>query len=336
MQMLRKIYSANVKTILEEAKTGILARWTEENPWVKPYAVYRRLKEFYGERSWKDWEAYRDPGMNDIEKLWDDPALKEEHIFWVWLQKALDKQFSRSAKAIRDMGILLEGDLPILMNEDSCDVWTDRNIFRLDLSAGAPPDMYSPQGQNWGFPIYNWEAQAKNKYQWWKERLKAAEKYYGAYRIDHVLGFFRIWASSREDNTSALGRFIPFIPVTQKDLEDLEFNKERIRWLSCPHIPTAEIWDGIRDNWEGHTSSSETAAEAARVFDCALDRIGKEELWLFKKSIKGEKSICALGLHPAAEKVLMDAWHNRFFYEYEKGNFFPVWYYRDSRAYASL
>ena len=342
MELLRKIYSGNKKAILDDAESGTLAKWIEENPWVIPYAVFRRLKESNGEKSWKDWSGYgevhgQSPAREkDIAKLWDDPALKGEHIFWAWLQKALDRQFSRAARAVRDMGILLEGDLPILMNEDSCDVWANGAIFCADLSAGAPPDMYSPEGQNWGFPIYNWEAQAKNGYAWWKGRLKTAEKFYDAYRIDHVLGFFRIWASSRRDSSSALGRYIPFVPVTRIDLEKLGFTRERVRWLSKPHIPTGEIWDSLQENWGHITSGGEVSAEAERIFALALERIGNEELWLFRDTIKGEKDICALDLRQASKKVLCKAWHNRLFYEYEEDTFFPVWYYRDSRAYASL
>jgi 4-alpha-glucanotransferase len=336
MELLRKIYSSNKIAILEDAVSGSLAKWIMENSWAVSYSVFRRLKEANGEKSWKDWNEYRDINEKDIIMLWDDPALKEEHVFWAWLQKALDRQFSHAVQAVRDLGIMLEGDIPILMNEDSCDVWTHGGIFHSGLSAGAPPDMYSPEGQNWGFPIYNWEAQAKDNYSWWKERLKAAQKFYDAYRIDHVLGFFRIWASSRKDNSSALGRFIPFVPITRKDLEKLEFSKEKIRWFSRPHVPTGEIWEGLQNTWEHDSPGGEISAEAEHIFNLALDRIGNEELWLFKENIKGEKDICALDLRDVSKKILIKAWQNRLFYEYDEDEFFPVWYYRDSRAYASL
>jgi 4-alpha-glucanotransferase len=97
-----------------------------------------------------------------------------------------------------------------------------------------------------------------------------------------------------------------------------------------------EIWDGIRKNWGGPALEGEIAAEAVLAFERALDRIDNEELWLFKKNITGEKSIASLGLGSAAEQTLIHAWHNRLFYEYEEGKFFPVWYYHDSRAWASL
>jgi 4-alpha-glucanotransferase len=230
------------------------------------------------------------------------------------------------------------GDLPILMNEDSCDVWAHREYFNLDLSAGAPPDMYSPEGQRWGFPTYNWQVQAKDEYSFWRNRLKTAEKYYRAYRIDHVLGFFRIWASPRADNTSLLGRFIPYIPVNLQDLGELGFDEGRIRWVSQPHVPTAEVWDAlreVRDGWD-NLDTDGAAREAQRIFSAVLDRIGGEELWLFKPSIRGEQDIAALKLHPAAERYLLKAWQNRLFFEYEPGSFFPTWYYRNTRAYETL
>jgi 4-alpha-glucanotransferase len=336
MGLLREIYTANKTEIANRAAGGSLAAWIGQNPWVKEYAVYRRLKQANGEKSWKEWPEHKDLTAGDIEAIWEDPQYREEHLFWAWLQEALDIQFSAAAKAVADAGIVLEGDLPILMNDDSCDVWAHPEIFIQELSAGAPPDMYSPEGQNWGFPLYNWEAQEKDNYAWWRQRLAVAGKYYQAYRIDHVLGFFRIWSSSRTDYSSALGRFIPYIPVTSSDLKKLGFDKTRIRWASQPHIPTGELWDALRSNWGDLFNETDISSAANKIFSKALDRVGKEELWLFKRKIKGEKDIDSLGLHPAIRTYLFQAWHNRIFLEYEKGKFFPVWYYRNSRAYNTL
>ncbi|MDR1970601.1 MAG: 4-alpha-glucanotransferase [Treponema sp.] len=338
MEILREIYDVHKGDIAKKAAAGGLAQWIGKNPWVKEYAVYRRFKELNGERSWKQWDNHRQVTAATIETLWQDEKLRGGHLFWAWLQEALDTQFRRAARAVADLGLILMGDIPILMNDDSVDVWAHPEYFHLDLSAGAPPDMYSPGGQNWGFPVYNWQALAGDNYEWWQNRLAAAGKHYGAYRIDHVLGFFRIWASSIRDlsGSSMMGRFIPYAPVTQKDLKDLGFDKGRVRWVSRPHVPTGEVWEYIRNNWGGDHSEDDVAAEAGRVFSAALDRIGDEELWLFKDTIGGEKDIDALGLHPAARDYLIEAWHNRIFLEYEKGHFSPLWFYRDSRAYASL
>ncbi|MDR0585526.1 MAG: 4-alpha-glucanotransferase [Treponema sp.] len=337
MEILRGIYSTNKAEIAKRASGGgKLSAWIEKNPWIKEYAVYRRLKEANGEKSWREWPEHRLASAADIEALWKDEKLREEHLFWAWLQEALDTQFARAAGAVAEAGIVLEGDLPILMNEDSCDVWAHPELFNQELSAGAPPDMYSPEGQNWGFPIYDWKAQAGDNYAWWRKRIAAAAKYYQAYRIDHVLGFFRIWASSRSDYSSALGRFVPYVPITTGDLQKLGFDKSRIHWASYPHIPTGELWDALRSNWGDLFNEAEIAAAANKIFAKALDRINDEELWLFKKKIKGEKDIDALGLHPAIRCYLFKAWHNRIFLEYQKGKFFPVWYFRDSRAYNTL
>ena len=332
MDLLKKIFRDNAK---ELTVSPALKAWIGVNPWVKPYAVFRHLKEVNAEKSWREWGA-KEADASGIDARWNDPSLRGEHLFWAWLQQALDTQFSAAAASLAGMGIRLLGDLPILMNEDSCDVWSQPENFNLDLSAGAPPDMYSPEGQNWGFPTYNWEAQSKDGFAWWKSRLKAAEKYYQAYRIDHVLGFFRIWASRSRDNSALLGRYIPFIPVNQTDLEDLNFDRGRIRWICEPHIPTGEIWDALKAGWGETFNEAELSEAANRVFQLALNRIGQEELWLFKKNIQGEKDITALDIHPAARAFLLKAWGNRIFFEHKSGEYYPVWYYTQSRAYVSL
>jgi 4-alpha-glucanotransferase len=337
MDLLREIYAANESEIVQKSLTGgSLGAWIERNPWVQQYAVYRRLKEANGEKSWKEWPEHRVVTGEDIAALWQDTQYRKEHLFWAWLQEALDQQFTRASKAVAEAGIVLEGDLPILMNDDSCDVWAHPQIFDQNYSAGAPPDMYSPEGQNWGFPLYNWEEQEKDNFTWWRQRLAVAGKYYQAYRIDHVLGFFRIWSSSLYDYSSALGRYIPYVPVTNSDLRKLGFDKGRIRWVSQPHIPTNEMLDAFKANRGSFADDNDITLALNKIIFKALDRVGDEELWLFKKKIKGEKDIDALKLHPAIRPYLFKAWHNRIFLEYERGKFFPVWYCRDSRAYNSL
>jgi 4-alpha-glucanotransferase len=330
MTLLREIYTANESEI--EKKAGLKA-WIKDNPWIKPFAVYRRLKEVHKEKSWKEWEDHRDVTPEDIEALWENPKFRGDHLFWAWLQEALDTQFSAAAKAVAELGIVLEGDLPILMNDDSCDAWAHKEIFDQELSAGAPPDMYSPEGQNWGFPLHNWAEQEKDNFAWWRQRLAVAGKYYQAYRIDHVLGFFRIWASSHRDYSAALGRYIPYTPITNSDLKKLGFDKGRVRWISLPHIPTSELLNAMRAN---QINEADIPAATKKIFSKALDQVGSEELWVFKKKIKGEKDIDALGLHPSARSYLFSAWRNRLFLEYAKGKFSPTWNYRDSRGYNSL
>ncbi|MDR2900137.1 MAG: 4-alpha-glucanotransferase [Treponema sp.] len=333
MELLREMYGAHKKEILQRGKAGgDLSKWIDENPWVKAYAVFRQLKEVNNEKSWKEWEQYQNISIEEIENLWANADLQEEHFFWVWLQEALSVQFGKAAAELNEAGILLEGDLPILMNEDSADVWAYPQFFKQDLSAGAPPDMYSPDGQNWGFPIYDWAAQKNDGYSWWKKRLSAAEKYYSAYRIDHVLGFFRIWANRKEDYSAKLGRYVPSLPYTKEDFEKLGADDSRIRWFSKPHISTAEIDDALSGIQDEHVRNKDRKILSHEL----LERIDNEELWLFKPIVTGEKYLWSLDLTNEAASFLVKAWHNRMFLEYEKDHFSLTWEYLSTKAYQSL
>jgi 4-alpha-glucanotransferase len=327
LELFRRIWAdASGKTgptgraFLEE-----LDAWIKANPWSKSYAAFVTLKHANGERPWWDWPKFRDPTAADIDALWGDGVYAKELRFWAWLQMRAEQQFSSAAEYLAQKGIALMGDLPILMNADSADVWARRSCFRLELSAGAPPDMYSGQGQNWGFPIYNWEVLEREGYGFWMERLSEADKFYSCYRIDHVLGFFRIWALSERESTGILGRFVPDVPVSRAELEALGFSAGRIRWLSRPHVP---IWRLIQ-------AAGESAAKGAA--SAALERIGEEALFLFNESIKGEKDIESLpSISPAARDCLLSAWRDRAFFEYEPGSFVASWSYRSTTCWPSL
>lgn len=330
LALLREVYQKNKKNIIEKAQPGKeLHTWIQHNPWIKEYAVYCRLKDVHQGAHWKEWNQFRDVDTKTVTDLWDNPQFMEDHIFWVWVQQALDHQFSSAAKAIMQMGIHLKGDIPILMNEDSADVWAHKEFFNHHLSAGAPPEPLNALGQNWQFPTYNWEALEESGYSWWIERLRLADRYYSAYRIDHVLGFFRIWATSRKDNSAALGHFVPSVPITTEELKNLGFDDSRIRWLSQPHIPTQELYGAMQ---------GDPTAEAAvrRVCTKALDRIGTEELWLFRKEISGEIDIQNLEIHQLLKDYLQKAWRNRVLIPLEDGNYSPAWTYWDTRAFPTL
>jgi 4-alpha-glucanotransferase len=321
--LLRKIWSTLGPGTLKAAKE--LSAWIEANPWVKDYAAFVVLKGENNEKPWWEWSRYRDPGAGDIEALWKDKARSGELRFWAWVQMRAAGQFASASASLKAKGIELMGDLPILMNKDSADVWAKRRFFKLELSAGAPPDMYAALGQNWGFPVYDWAALEKEGYSFWAERLKEADKYYSCYRIDHVLGFFRIWSLNVRETSGALGRFVPDIPITRAELRSLGFSPERLRWLSRPHIPISRLVQ----------AAGEAAAKGAASL--ALDRIGSEDLFLFKESIKGEKDIEALpSISPAARDFLLGAWRDRALFEYEEGFFVPTWSFRSASCWPTL
>lgn len=344
LKLLEKIWNSQAEAALggspkapESAERSAFEFWMVENSWVKPYAIFVELKRLNAGKAWWEWTELRDPTAADILRLWNDTVLRSGCRFQAWLQWRAEGQFRAASAALAAQGISLMGDIPILISEDSAEVWARRSVFKLGLAAGAPPDMYAEFGQNWGFPIYDWEAARPDQYSFWKERLASAQKFYNAYRIDHVLGFFRIWALSARDNTGYLGRFVPDSYIKAQELAGLGFSPERLRWLSRPHIPTARLEVACGGD-------STEAMEAALV---ALDRIGNEELYLFKALIKGEKDIEALatvglpgygakGFSARAKDFLLKAWRDRVLHEFEEGTYVPTWKHWEATAWASL
>ena len=145
----------------------------------------------------------------------------EIHLF---LQYHCDKQLREAVKALHDKGLLLKGDIPIGVNPSGVDVKSHPDLFNLDVQVGAPPDDFAAEGQNWGFPSYNWKAMAKDGYAWWQRRLQVMARYFDAYRIDHILGFFRIWEIPKTAKSGLLGHFTPALPLSLEEIEDQGFH----------------------------------------------------------------------------------------------------------------
>ena len=141
-----------------------------------------------------------------------------EPEYYCWTQYHLDRQLSKEVAYAHGKGVCLKGDLPIGVARDSADAFWHPELFNLDSSAGAPPDFFSADGQNWGFPTYNWEEMAKDDYAWWKARLRKMAEYFDAFRIDHILGFFRIWEIPVEQRSGKMGHFNPALPYAPEEI----------------------------------------------------------------------------------------------------------------------
>ncbi|MCQ2592610.1 MAG: 4-alpha-glucanotransferase [Treponema sp.] len=306
--------------------------------WIKAYAVYKNLKWKYMQASWKSWNKEDKKNKPEeieafINTIWNDTEIKKDLLFYVWCQQIAAEQFEKAVAEVHKQGILLKGDMPILMNEDSCDAWSLPQFFNQDLRAGSPADGENPTGQNWGFPTYNWKSLKEQNYSWWINRLKSASQYYDAYRLDHILGFFRIWAIPDGDLNALNGHTEPYSAIKKDTLLELNFDANRIRWLSQPHIPTHVIED-ITWNHEA----------AHKILKLLCNQIGTEELWLFKPEIQGSKTLASydfgdLCTKEAAEKIrekLVEYWSNRTLIEIGKNKFVPMWTYGNSTSWVSL
>ncbi|MFW6368371.1 MAG: 4-alpha-glucanotransferase [Spirochaetota bacterium] len=297
--------------------------WITRNDWVKPYAVFRMLKDMHEQAAWWQWTELHNPTVADIESRWADPANTPTLRFYAWVQMRLEEQLLAAAAELNALGVYLKGDLPILMNEDSADVWLHRDIFRLELRAGAPPDMFSRFGQNWGFPVYNWKAMEANDYSWWRARLRQADKFFHLFRIDHVLGFFRIWAVPEENETGTMGFFSPDRYFTWQELYDAGFGDARIRWLSEPHIDRAGIEAILGEQTDDIIS---------RVFS----RIGDEDMYTFSEDVEGELKLKELPLDHERIIGLIDLYGDRALVQIDDEHFAPAWSFRSCSRYQSL
>ena len=333
ISLLKMLYDATPEGQTGEAGED-LSKWIKSNPWIKEYAVYKNLKWNYMQASWKSWhEEDQHKSIEEITKIWNKKAFKKEHLFYAWCQMLADQQFTAAVEYVHKQGLMLKGDMPILMNEDSCDAWAYPEFFNHDLRAGSPSDGENPTGQNWGFPTYNWKNLKAQNYSWWKQRLKTASRYYDAYRLDHILGFFRIWAIPSDDCNALNGHTEPYASIKIDDLYELGFDDDRIRWLSKPHIPTSAVEEVTWNRDVAHN-----------ILQTICTRIGDEELWLFDKSIKGSRDLCELDLsafvdEPAAQKIkakLVEYWSNITLIEISKNKFIPLWTYDHSTSWASL
>ena len=183
--------------------------------WLRSYAVFSALRDKQGTPDFTQWDKYSkysEKLTQEYEKAnYDDVAI---HYY---IQYYLDKQLKEATAYARDKGVVLKGDIPIGIYRNSVDAWVNPQLYNMDCQAGAPPDDFSISGQNWGFPTYNWDVMEQNGFKWWTDRLKKMSEYFDVFRIDHILGFFRIWEIPWEHVEGIMGRFNPALPVHRNE-----------------------------------------------------------------------------------------------------------------------
>ena len=203
-EAVERVKSAYVKELFEERGRQALESkefkvWFAENKfWLEPYANWVIRNENF------------EMGNYDI-------------IYYI--QYSLHTQLKAVADYARSKGVVLKGDIPIGVNRDSVETVTHPELFNMDCQTGAPPDVFSQNGQNWGFPTYRW---CEGLTDWFHRRLKWMAQYFDAFRIDHILGFFRIWEIPNNAIFGLLGHFSPALPLAVSEIEyfGLPFRKD--------------------------------------------------------------------------------------------------------------
>lgn len=228
---MKYLHTSYLQDGLQVSETSDYQAYVSANKeWLYPYAAFCELSERFGTNDFTQWNEYTVYDERLPDKMANDAEVKQRMEFYFYVQYQLHVQLKAVSDFARANHILLKGDIPIGINRYSVESWTEPRYFHLDGQAGAPPDAFSELGQNWGFPTYNWEAMAADGYKWWKRRFSKMSEYFSAYRIDHILGFFRIWEIPESAVNGLLGRFSPSLPFTIEEIRSfgLQLDEDRM------------------------------------------------------------------------------------------------------------
>ena len=218
IKYLRLLFAQEGSKVL--SSKGFKQFMLQAGSWLVPYAQYCVLRDKYGTACFSQWPDHNTWNEADRDELLRIRSQEyDEASFWYYVQYILHNQLLEAHQYARKKHVILKGDIPIGVSRYGCDVWTEPRYFNLNGQAGAPPDDFSVNGQNWGFPTYNWDAMLKDGCQWWIRRFQNMAQYFDAYRIDHVLGFFRIWEIPVNAVHGLLGQFQPSLGMTREEIE---------------------------------------------------------------------------------------------------------------------
>ena len=200
----------------KESKSAEYKAFFEQNKeWLVPYAAFCYYRDLYGTAEFPKWPASATVAATQKTSF----RAKKQLQFWYFVQYHLDRQMQDAHAYARAHCVILKGDIPIGISRDGVEAWVEPKYFNLNGQAGAPPDPFSADGQNWGFPTYNWDEMLKDGCQWWVRRFRKMAQYFDAYRIDHVLGFFRIWEIPVPEKSGLMGQFAPALGMSKEEIE---------------------------------------------------------------------------------------------------------------------
>ncbi len=287
---LRQIFNQEGGKMMKTAEYKAFFQDTEL--WLVPYAQYSYLRDKNGTADFNQWPDHQVWDEAERKALADPKTAAYKNVaFFYFVQFVLDRQMQEAHEHAKTKGVILKGDIPIGVNRNGCDVWTEPKYFNLNGQAGAPPDDFSANGQNWGFPTYNWFEMLKDDCQWWNRRFQNMARYFDAYRIDHVLGFFRIWEIPVHSVHGLLGQFAPALAMSREEIESygLHFQEDRfIRpfitdWVldRVFHERAGEVKEKYLDRLDDERYQMKPEVDTQRKVEALFaDATDEKELWL--------------------------------------------------------
>ena len=287
---LRQIFNQEGEKMMKTAEYKAFFQDTEL--WLVPYAQYSYLRDKNGTADFNQWPDHQVWDEAERKALADPKTAAYKNVaFFYFVQFVLDRQMQEAHEHAKTKGVILKGDIPIGVNRNGCDVWTEPKYFNLNGQAGAPPDDFSANGQNWGFPTYNWFEMLKDGCQWWNRRFKNMARYFDAYRIDHVLGFFRIWEIPVHSVHGLLGQFAPALAMSREEIESygLHFQEDRFTrpfitdWVldRVFHERAGEVKEKYLDRLDDERYQMKPEVDTQRKVEALFaDATDEKELWL--------------------------------------------------------
>lgn len=287
---LRQIFNQEGEKMMKTAEYKAFFQASEL--WLVPYAQYSYLRDKNGTADFNQWPDHQVWDEAERKVLADPKTAAYKNVaFFYFVQFVLDRQMQEAHEHAKAKGVILKGDIPIGVNRNGCDVWTEPKYFNLNDQAGAPPDDFSANGQNWGFPTYNWFEMLKDGCQWWNRRFQNMARYFDAYRIDHVLGFFRIWEIPVHSVHGLLGQFAPALAMSREEIESygLHFQEDRFTrsfitdWVldRVFHERAGEVKEKYLDRLDDERYQMKPEVDTQRKVEALFaDVTNEKELWL--------------------------------------------------------
>ena len=287
---LRQIFNQEGEKMMKTAEYKAFFQASEL--WLVPYAQYSYLRDKNGTADFNQWPDHQVWDEAERKALADPKTAAYKNVaFFYFVQFVLDRQMQEAHEHAKAKGVILKGDIPIGVNRNGCDVWMEPKYFNLNGQAGAPPDDFSANGQNWGFPTYNWFEMLKDGCQWWNRRFKNMARYFDAYRIDHVLGFFRIWEIPVHSVHGLLGQFAPALAMSREEIESygLHFQEDRFTrpfitdWVldRMFHERAGEVKEKYLDRLDDERYQMKPEVDTQRKVEALFaDVTNEKELWL--------------------------------------------------------
>jgi len=287
---LRQIFNQEGEKMMKTAEYKAFFQDTKQ--WLVPYAQYSYLRDKNGTADFNQWPDHQVWDEAERKALTDPKTAAYKNVaFFYFVQFVLDRQMQEAHEHAKAKDVILKGDIPIGVNRNGCDVWMEPKYFNLNGQAGAPPDDFSANGQNWGFPTYNWFEMLKDGCQWWNRRFQNMARYFDAYRIDHVLGFFRIWEIPVHSVHGLLGQFAPALAMSREEIESygLHFQDERFTrpfitdWVldRVFHERAGEVKEKYLDRLDDERYQMKPEVDTQRKVEALFaDVTDEKELWL--------------------------------------------------------